>query len=162
MTLLGVVVAAGPFISVARVGTEMLAELPEVDGAVIDDSRVGWSAMFNDDFVVARRTYLGTSPQAVGDAYRSGGLENDGVDKFSTACCGDYDAVQIVISRSESGAVTAELAPADSDWQASWPLFAIVGLVLVAAGGAIAVTALSTPRPHSAPALPIAQPTKSG
>jgi hypothetical protein len=160
--LLGVVIAAGPFISVSRVGAEMLAELPKVDGAVVDDQRVGWSAMFNDDFVAARRTYSGTSPQAAEDAYRSGGLEHNGVGRFSRACCGDYDGVRVVISQSESGAVTAELAPADSDWQAAWPLFTIPGLLAMAVGVAITVRTPPTLRLPNVLAPPSARLSESG
>ena len=107
MALVGLFVMVAPFISVERVGTQMLAELPAVNGAGIVDERVGWSAMFDDDFVVARRTYSGVSEQVVVDALRQDGFDTVRIDGFGRACCGDYDAVWVAISTSDSGSVVA-------------------------------------------------------
>ncbi len=153
MVLVGLLVMAGPFISVSRAGTQMLAELPEIDGADFIDERVGWSAVFNDDLVVARRTYSGVTEQVVADALRSDGYETLGVDGFSRTCCGEYDAVWITISASESGTVVAELQAADADWQSSWPVFAMIGLILSTGGIALLafVRARSRRGDHIAP-----------
>ena len=150
MALIGLLVMATPFISVGRAGTQVLAELPEVDGAGFIDERVGWSAMFDDDFVVARRTYSGVTEQVVVDALRKDGFDTAGIDGLSRTCCGDYDAVWVSISAPESGTVVAELRPADADWQSAWPFVTLIGLTLSTAG--IVLTACSRRRGCLAPA----------
>lgn len=132
--LVGVVIALGPFISVWRAGGQMLGELPEVEGAVYSDERVGWSAMFDDEFVLARRTFTGVEDRIVAEALVADRFEPMGAVGFSKECCGGYDAVWVDVQNRGVDRVVVELTAADSDWQLAWPLFSGLGFLVALVG----------------------------
>jgi hypothetical protein len=66
--LVGLLVALSPFISVWRAGGQMLGEIPDLEGIDHRDERTGPSAMFDDDFILARRTFIDVDDQAVAEA----------------------------------------------------------------------------------------------
>jgi hypothetical protein len=140
------VIVLSPFISVWRVGGEMLDELPDLDGFEHSDDRVGWSAMFDADFVLARRTFIGVDDRAVAEALVANGFESMGLAGYSRECCGDYDAVWADVQNSGTDRVVVELTAADSDWQFSWPLFSGFGSLMGLVGFGVLLTGRSTPR----------------
>ncbi len=156
--VVGMAAALGPFISVWRVGGVMLAELPVLGGVEHHDQRVGWRAMFDDEFVLARRTYAGTTVDAVTDALAANGFENRSAIGFTRACCGDYDAVVAAVEPTVEvhgpDAVTVELAAVDADWRVSWPLFSGPGSLIALVGVGLLVTGRASQRPTSTSATP--------
>ena len=130
---LGVLIALFPFISVWRLSGQVLEELPQVLESETTDQRHRFGAMFDDDFVLATRTYRDTTADVVPNALRSDGFEPAflGDRRWSAkACCGDYDAVFVDVQERDPGSVIAVLTVADSDFQVSWPIFALLGVVL--------------------------------
>lgn len=143
----GIVVALVPGFSVWRAGGEMLNELPSMHGVETIDQRVGWTAFFDDDFVLARRTYLDSDKRSVADALQGDGFA--GVGRLSKDCCGGFDAAWADIQENNDGSTVVALTGADDDWQASWPAWLFVGIVTSAAGLLLLLRA----RPVEAPAM---------
>lgn len=138
--LVGLLIALSPFISVWRVGGQMLSELPDLEGVDHRDERVGWSAMFDDEFVLARRAFDTIDDRNVAAALVANGFEPLGASGFTKGCCGDYDAVWADVQSRGADGVLVELTAADSDWQLAWPLFSGIGSLAVLVGAAILVT----------------------
>ena len=138
---LGVLIALFPFISVWRVSGQVLEELPQVLESETTDQRNRFGAMFDDDFVLATRTYRDTTADVVLDALRSDGFESAFLrDRrwSAKACCGDYDAVFVDVQERDSGSAVAVLTVADSDVQVAWPIFASLGIPMAIAGSVLA------------------------
>lgn len=151
VVLVGLLIALSPFISVWRVGGQMLGELPEIDGIDHRDERIGWSAMFDDNFVLARRTFSDVDDQTAAQALVASGFEAMGVIGFSKECCGGYDAVWADVQPSSADRTVVELTAADSDWQLVWPLFSGFGPLMASVGIGILLTGRSpTRRPAAA------------
>ena len=144
--LVGVLIALGPFISVSRVGAQMLGELPDLEGVDHSDQRVGWGAMFDDEFVLARRTFNGVDDRTVAQAMVANGFEPMGIVGFSKECCGDYDAVRADVQSPSADRTVVELTAADSDWRLVWPLFSGVGSLVALAGLGVLLTSRSSAR----------------
>lgn len=106
-----------------------VGELPDLDGVEHSDDRVGWSAMFDADFVLARRTFIGVDDRTVAKALMANGFESMGLAGYSKGCCGDCDAVCADVQDSGTDRVVVELTAADSDWQLAWPLFSGFGVL---------------------------------
>lgn len=124
----------------------MLGELPDLEGVEHIDDRVGWSAMFDADFVLARRAFIGVDDRTVAEALVANGFESMGLVGYSKDCCGDYDAVWADVQNSGTDRVVVELTAADSDWQLSWPLFSGFGSLMFLVGAGVLLTGRSTPR----------------
>lgn len=137
--VVGLLIALGPFISVWRVGGQALGELPDLEGVDHSDQRVGPSAMFDDEFVVARRTYSRVDRHVV-----SGALVASGFDGLSKACCGHYDGILADVQSLGADGVLVELTAADSDWQSTWPLFSGFGSLVGVVGLGVLLTGRST------------------
>lgn len=153
--LIGLLVALSPFISVWRVGGQMLNELPVLDGTDHRDERVGLSAMFDDDFILARRTFSNADERTVAGTLAAAGFEPMGTVGFSKRCCGDYDAVVADVQGTDDGRTVVELTASDSDWQLAWPLFSGFGAFVALIGVGILLTGRSAPRePATAPLVP--------
>ncbi len=142
----GLLIAVGPFVSVWRVGGQVLDELPDLEGVEQSDERLGWSAMFDDEFIVARRTLEGTDERTVTEALVADGFESLGMAGFSKECCGDYDAVWADLQDGGTESVVVELIPADSDWQLTWPLFTGFGSLMAVVGAAVVASGRSASR----------------
>ncbi len=124
----------------------MLDELPDLDGVKHSDDRVKWSVMFDADFVLARRAFIGVDDRTVAEALAANGFESMGLVGYSKECCGDYDAVWADVQDSGTDRVVVELTAADSDWQVAWPLFSGFGSLMGLVGVGVLVTGRSTPR----------------
>lgn len=146
--LVGMLIALGPFISVWRAGGEVLGELPDLDGVDHRDERVGWSAMFDEEFVLARRIFIDVDVDdgAVTEALIADGFEPLAVGGYSKECCGGYDAVWAKIQVNGADQVVVELTAADSDWRLTWPIITGFGLLLAAVGLGVLLTSRSSPR----------------
>lgn len=134
---LGLLIALFPFISVWRVSGQVLDELPEISGSESTDQRHRFRAMFDDDFVLATRTYRDTTVDSVLDALARDGFKTQGIAGrrwLTRPCCGEYDAVGVDVQETDRVSVVAILTVADSDFQVSWPFFAFFGIALASAG----------------------------
>lgn len=136
LVLVGVFVAVFPLISAARLSRTALAELPQVSSSVFNDDQHRL-AIFGNDFTVASRVYQGTTVEAVRLELVAAGYQLSGLNRLSTACCGSYDGVWVTLAELEGGDVVASLSPIDSDIQSSWPVFPILGSILVGSGLAV-------------------------
>lgn len=160
LCMLGATIALVPIVSVLRVSGQVLDELPEIPAAEIRDDRNRLGALFDDDFVLASRTYQPATPRAVRDALVSGGFEVHGFGErqwLVKPCCGEYDGVWVQIEPAADRSVVALLSVADSDIQSSWPIFIVLGLLLLAPGSLLVSRAAAGGPTESAP-----QPTRPG
>jgi hypothetical protein len=144
--LVGLLVALSPFISVWRAGGQMLGEIPDLEGIDHRDERTGPSAMFDDDFILARRTFIDVDDQAVAEALVADGFEPLGMVDYSKECCGAYDAVWADVLVSDAEGTVVELTAADSDWQLAWPLYSGAGSLVALIGIGVLVSGLLSRR----------------
>lgn len=128
----GIIIALVPGFSVWRAGGQMLSELPTLQGVETIDERVGWTALLDDDFVLARRTYLGSDERTVTDALGTAGFSHVGV--LSKECCGAYDAAWATIGEAADGSAVVVLTAADDDWRTIFPLWALAGTAAASFG----------------------------
>ncbi|MCP4226706.1 MAG: hypothetical protein GY773_25480 [Actinomycetia bacterium] len=141
----GLLIALFPLISVWRVSGSVLAELPDVQGPSINTDR-NRLALFDDDFVLATRTYEGLSGSDLKQVLLREGfriLNARGEVWLSKPCCGDYDAVWVRIDEVGPDTGLAVVTVADSDEQVAWPLISWLGLSVIAVGLAGALAALT-------------------
>ncbi len=128
----GLLVALFPMISIWRVSSEVLDELPEIPASSIEDDHRRF-AIADPEFVLATRSYQGTSSDDVERALLANGFAptsgRDGRWLYKD-CCGEYDAVWVRVNKSGAESSVAVLTAADSDLQTSWPFFAFTGLLV--------------------------------
>ena len=138
-------------VSVWRVSGEVLDELPPVEGAEVGDTRHRVSALRDPLFIVARRTWTGTTVDEVRRV-----LLDDGFDTWTAGrrsalakpCCGDYDAVVVdLVDGPEPGQVEARLTTADGDVQGAAVIFTLLGLALAVPGLGLLATARTPTEP---------------
>lgn len=138
-------------VSVWRVSGEVLDELPAIDGVESSDTRHRVSALRDPLFIVARRTWTGTTVDEVERALLDDGFETWTAGRRSAlakSCCGDYDAVVVdLVDGSEPGQVEARLTTADGDVQGAVVIFILLGLALAVPGLSLLVTARSSTEP---------------
>ena len=137
---LGLIVALLPFVSAWRLGGEALAQLPEVPGHAASSESRGVGALFDDDFVVATRTYPGVDADTVRAAFTAAGFGSTsvaGARWLAAECCGDYDAVLVRLEE-RGGSAVAIMTAADRDVQTVWPLLTAFGLIWVLGGATLA------------------------
>ena len=148
LVAIGLMAVVLPFVSVWRVTGEVFAELPPIAGSSTDE-RNGL-ALLDQDFVLGTRTYEDATVADVETALRDDGFEAfvlDGDTWFAKPCCGTYDAVWVRVSEVDDTTVAASVSAADGDVTATWPLAAIVGLLLAAVGTALRRLTPSVPEP---------------
>lgn len=137
LCILGAAIALVPFLSVWRVSGQVLDELPEIPATEISDDRSRFGALFEDEFVLATRTYRTTTPNVVRDALISSGFDVHGFGEgewLIKPCCGEYDGVWVQIEAADGQSVVAVLSATDSDIQISWPILLVLGLLLLIPG----------------------------
>ncbi len=145
LCILGATIALFPFLSVWRVSGQVLDELPEIaefpvtemPDTEIKDDRNRLGAIFDDDFVLASRTYRTATPDTIRDALISSGFEVHGIGQgqwLVKPCCGEYDGVLVQIEPGGDQSAVALLSAVDSDIQSSWPIFIVLGLLLLIPG----------------------------
>lgn len=136
---LGLLVALFPVVSVWRVSGHVIDQLPETAAETEDDRHR--LAIFDPAFVLATRTYVATATQDVEDALGKAGFQDvraAGERYLSKDCCGEYDAVWVLVDEGPDGATVAQLTVADADIQLSWPYFLIFGLTGTVIGAVMA------------------------
>ena len=151
-TVLGMLIALFPVISVWRVSGQVLTQLPELT-ADVDDDRHRF-AIPDPDFVLATRTYHDMSESELEAALVEAGFESTsagGKRYLSKECCGEYDAVLVQIEEGPEDVAVATLTAADADVQLSWLFFAILGLPVMVAGAVGVLTGLRRPTGQPAP-----------
>ena len=116
------------------------------EGVEHSDERVGWSALFDDEFVLARRTFDGVDDRTVSEALAANGFESLGIVRYSKECCSGYDAVWADVQTPGRDRVVVDLTAADSDWQLAWPLFSGLGSLVALVGAGSLRTGRSAPR----------------
>lgn len=129
--LVGIAIAIYPFASVGLVSFTALNQLPETYVPASDDHRF---AMFDDEFIVATRTYEfddQSSYQAI--------LSEWGFTRFDSRwrakeCCGAWDAVLVRTTVLPDGRLRADLTMYDTDVQSTWWAITLLGLMTVAGG----------------------------
>lgn len=129
----GVLVALFPFISTARVSSVILSELPDtVSGSSADDEDQYGSAIFDEDFVLATRTYETATTEEVEQALVAAGYQRVGSGDdvvWSKDCCGEWDAARVTVTENNGGRTVATMSVYDTDIQISWPFISAVGLI---------------------------------
>ncbi len=136
----GVVLALWPVLSVWRVSGQVLDELPPIDGVETTDDRSPLSALTDPEFRLATRTYRGAEPETVESALLAAGFTRSGpAGQLSRDCCGEYDAVWVDVTDGSDALVIAELTTADADVQVAGPIFALLGLCVIAIGIGLAM-----------------------
>lgn len=143
----GIIIALVPGFSVWRAGGQMLGQLPTIQGVDTVDQRVGWTALLDDDFVLARRNYIGSDEPTVSEALGDAGFSYVGV--LSKDCCGAYDAAWARVESADNGSVVVVLTAADDDWQTVWLVWVLAGM----AGAIVGLVLLLRGRGSSAPAM---------
>lgn len=143
--LVGLFIMIWPFISVARVSSQSLNELPEFAEVVMEDDARGAFAIFDrDEFTLSTRTYLAADLAKVEAELLAEGFEvfhgrTPRGNGFTKRCCGDYDA--LVVRLTSSGQNTVATATAsDGDVTVTWPLLVILGAPVLLLG--VAITAM--------------------
>ena len=63
--VIGLLIALFPIVSVARLPGQVLHELPIIADAEATDTQKRLGALFDDDFVLATRTYTGTDAEPI-------------------------------------------------------------------------------------------------
>lgn len=131
----GLALAASPFVGTWRLGGEVLDQLPESPSAA--DTRPAL-ALFDDEFVLASRTYVDTTPAEVDASLRAAGFDEQyrrgGESWLWRTCCGEYDAALARVDEGADGQVEVALTVFDDDVQFAWWMLSLAGLVLVAIG----------------------------
>ena len=131
---IGLLVGLVPFLSVWRTSGLALGQLPDITATEISDQQRWAGAVFDDDYVLATRTYSGVTVESVQAALIEGGFEPMAAGRFTKPCCGESDAVWVTVNGVRDESVVAIVTVADSDWRAAWKVFAVVSLLMVVAG----------------------------
>lgn len=135
---LGFLVALSPFISTARIADVILDELPEtVSGSSTDEQDRFGTAIFDEDFTLATRTFDTATVEEVEQALAAAGYQriSSGEDLvWSRECCGSWDAARVRVIEDDAQRAVAVMTVFDSDIQISWPFLSVLGLVPGLAG----------------------------
>ncbi len=149
VVFVGLAIAASPFISVARLQREVLAEVPLPAEATVVSEELFAGALFDGDFLLASRVVSAPADNVeavLTDAgFEPNGRAFTGDRSFSRACCGAYDAVMVSVGATDSATSTLVYTVADSDVVYTWVWFTALG-VLVVAGGLNALRSAKPPQ----------------
>ena len=148
--VIGLLIALFPIVSVARLPGQVLHELPIIADAEATDTQKRLGALFDDDFVLATRTYTGTDAEPIRSTLIAAGYESRAINGelwFARECCGQYDEVWVRVGEPDlNGQVVATLTVADDDVRAAAALYAVLGLALFLPGLMIGLSGLVRPR----------------
>lgn len=151
--VVGLLIALFPLFSVSRLPGQVLHELPIIPDAEAIDTHARVGALFDDDFVLATRTYTGVDAEPIRSTLVAAGFESRAIDGelwFARECCGEYDEVWVRVGEPDlNGHVEATLTVADDDVRTAAGLFALIGLALFVPGLLIALSGLLRPRASS-------------
>lgn len=129
---LGVCIALFPFISTARISSVILDELPDtVSGSSADDVNQYGAPIFDDNFVLATRTYETATVEEVEQALASAGYQRTNLGEnlvWSRECCGEWDGATVKVTQGSTGRAVATVSVVDTDVQSLWLVFPIIGL----------------------------------
>ena len=138
----GLSLALWPFLSVASLTGQVLAESPAVPGVEVSEDRHWSSALWNEHFELATRTYpasvsVDEATVALGEEFEADGYSSSdalfGNGALWKNCCGSYDAV-LVKTIVNDGQVEQHFTVHDGDVQIVWGFFAATGAVLLLTG----------------------------
>ncbi len=160
LIVVGLLIAAFPFISVAQVQREVLEEVPLPAETLVLSQNTFAGALFDSDFVLASRVVSAPIEDVEAVLLDSGfgvsGREFTGNRFFSRECCGNYDAVLVSLLATDDGATAIDYTVFDDGVVYVWWFISGLG-ILVAAGGRYL---LGTSRSRPVPALDPASPPK--
>lgn len=150
--LVGVFIATYPFVSVWRLGGQVVSMAPENEQLVETDRAA--LAIFDEDFLLGTATYEGVTAREVTDQLIGAGFTGrsswDSRVWLTNPCCGQYDAAGARVTEVGDGTVLVDFSVFDSDIVFAWPVIAFIALMPLGIGIAL----LAAGRDRTAEAAP--------
>lgn len=145
LIVVGVAIAAYPFLSVSRLQQQVLDEVPLPDGVAIVIEGKPDDAIRHSDFVLAFRGISSSVEEAEhtlrAAGFQSGGPELEGRSTFTTPCCGAYGDVVVSVFEGRDGITGLRYSVTDQDITATWIFINGFGGLLALGGLGLGVSA---------------------
>ncbi len=128
--LLGLVIAVYPAGSVWRVSGEAVAMAPDIEQLV--ERNTALFPLIDGDFILGTARYEGVSEAEVSQQLVAAGFDGRAFSEERGSwqtyeCCGEFDALLARATDAGDGTVLVEFSALDTDVQALWWFFTLVG-----------------------------------